>query len=116
MKVEVKGRNVAITDELREACVRRFALVAKQVSPLAVLEVELCRERNPANPNAHVAEATLHLKGTVLRARDESFDLNHAVGLVADELTRQVKRHREKRRGRREARAIGPVTGELPAF
>lgn len=112
MKVEVKGRNVAITDELRETCTRRFALVAKQVSPLAVLEIELSQERNPANPQGHIAEATLHLKGTILRARDESFDLGHAIGLCADELTRQTKRHRDKRRNRREARVPTPYTGE----
>ena len=50
MKIEVKGRNLPVTDELRECVTRRFAKVGKQVSELAVLEVELHEERNPANP------------------------------------------------------------------
>jgi putative sigma-54 modulation protein len=105
MRIEVKGRNLPVTDELRECVTRRFDKVAKQVSPLAVLEVELCAERNPANPDSQVAEATLYLKGVTLRAKNASRDLKHSINLVADELGRQVKRHRDKRRGRRDARA-----------
>jgi putative sigma-54 modulation protein len=105
MRIEVKGRNLPVTDELREQVERRFDRVAKQVSELAVLEIELCSERNPANPDSQVAEATLFLKGVTLRAKDASPDLRHSINLVADELTRQVKRHRDKRRKRREQRA-----------
>jgi putative sigma-54 modulation protein len=115
MEIEVKGRNLPVTDELRECVARRFEKVAKQVSPLAVLEVELSEERNPANPDSQVAEATLRLKGVTLRARETSRDLKHSINLISDELARQVKRHRDKRRGRREARAATPAaTGETP--
>jgi len=109
MEIEVKGRNLAITDELRELVSRRFEKVGKQVSSLAVLQVELFEERNPANPDSCVAEATLHLKGVTLRAREASRDLKHSVNLISDDLARQVKRHRDKRRGRREARAAEPI-------
>ena len=91
------------------ASTRRFEKVAKQVSPLAVLEVELCEERNPANPDNQVAEATLYLKGVTLRAERRSRDLKHSINLISDELGRQVKRHRDKRRGRRDARAGADV-------
>jgi putative sigma-54 modulation protein len=114
MQIEVKGRNVAVTDELRETVARRFDKVGRQVSELAVLQVELCEERNPANPISQVAEATLHLKGTTLRAREASRDMPHAINLVAEDLARQVKRHREKRRGRRDARAGGGAEGPPP--
>ena len=107
MRIEVKGRNLQVTDELREVVARRFEKVAKQVSALAVLEVELSEERNPANPDSQVAEATLRLKGTTLRAREQSSDIGHSVNLVADDLARQVKKHRDKRRGRREAHKAG---------
>ena len=57
MRIEVKGRNLQVTDELREIVARRFEKVDKQVSELATLEVELSEERNPANPDQMVAEA-----------------------------------------------------------
>ncbi len=104
MQIEVKGRNVPVNDELRELVERKFRKVAAQVSDLARLEVEVREERNPAIADSQVAEVTLHLKGVTLRAREASHDQAHAVKLCSEELARQVKRHRDKRRRRREAR------------
>jgi putative sigma-54 modulation protein len=105
MKIEVKGRNFAVTDEIRQKIEKRFEKVGKQVSELATLDIELSQERNPSIREKCVAEATLHLKGATLRAKDASESMSHTVNLVADELARQVKRHRDKRRKRREQRA-----------
>ena len=105
MQIAVKGRGVTVDEDLRERVVKRFAKVAKQVSPLAELEVEIAQERNPAIAEREIAEVTLRLKGVTLRACERARDLPHAVNLCADDLARQVKRHREQRRGRRAARA-----------
>jgi putative sigma-54 modulation protein len=105
MRIEVKGRNLPVSEDVKEHVAKRFGKVGRQVSELAELEVELFQERNPAIANSQVAEATLHLKGTTLRARDASPDIIHSINMVADELAVQVKRHREKRRKRRQARA-----------
>ncbi len=104
MKIEVKGRNCPVTEELRERTERRFDKVARQVSDFARLEVEIYEERNPANPESQVAEVTLYLKGVTLRAKEATRDMDHSVNLVSEELARQVKRHRDKRRNRRDAR------------
>jgi putative sigma-54 modulation protein len=106
MQIEVKGRNTPVTDDLRELAERRFRKVAAQVSDLAILEVEIYEERNPANPLSCVAETTLHLKGVTLRACHRARDMGHALNVCSEELARQVKRHRDKRRKRREARAV----------
>ena len=112
MQIDIKGRNTPVTDDLRRQTERRFGKVARQVSPLARLEIELIEERNPAIADRYVAEATLYLKGVTLRARDSSMDMDHSINLVSEELARQVKRHRDKRRGRREARAAAlPADG-----
>jgi putative sigma-54 modulation protein len=116
MRIEVKGRNLPVTDELKEHVRKRLRKVERQVSELAEAEIELFEERNPAIANSQVAEMTLHLKGVTLRACDRSPDLMHSISLAADELAVQVKRHREKRRRRRQARAAGTAaaTPEVP--
>ena len=117
MQIEVKGRNCPVTDELRERVEKRFAKVAKQVSDLARMEVELWEQRNPAIAESQVAEVTLHLKGVTLRAKEATRDMDHSINLVSEELARQVKRHREKRRKRREARAQSAAdSGIQPAL
>ena len=99
MRIHLKGRGGATADdELLSRVEKKFEKVARQVSPLAELTVELREERNE-----HVADAALRLKGVTLRASERADDIGHAVNLVADDLARQVKRHRDKRRARREA-------------
>lgn len=114
MRIEVKGRNVSVSEDLREHVARRFRVVSKQVSELAELEVEVSEERNPAIADRQVAEATLHLKGVTLRAHSASPDLLHSINEVSDELAVQVKRHRDKRRKRRESRSAVAATEPLP--
>lgn len=101
MRIDVKGRNTPVTDELREHVTRRFERMSRQVSDLAGLEVELREERNPAIAEDKVAEVTLHLKGVTLRAQGRARDLRTAVNTCEEELARQVTRHQEKKRGRR---------------
>lgn len=108
MRIEVKGRNTPVDSQIRERIEKRCGKVAKQVSSLAVLEIEISEERNPSIHDGCVAEATLHLKGITLRARESSDSMDHAVNLVCDDIARQVKRHREKRRGRRAASKMQP--------
>jgi ribosome hibernation promoting factor len=115
MQIDVKGRNTPVTEDLRQHVERRFRIVARQVSDLARLEVEISEERNPAIADRYVAEATLHLKGVTLRARDASHDMVHSINLASEELSRQVKRHRDKRRKRREARSSEMPSGASAA-
>ena len=116
MRIEVKGRNLQVTDELRETVARRFEKVGKQVSELAQLDIELYEERNPANPQQMVAELAATGTPVVVIAKNASRDAKHSINLVAEELARQVKRHRDKRRKRRESRALAaqgpPSAGE----
>jgi len=114
MRIAVKGRNTPVTDELREHIERRFARIGRQVSELATMEVEIREEKNPAIPEDKVVEVTLVLKGTVLRARDRARDVRHAVNLCEEDLTRQVKRHAEKRRGRRKVGTESIRTAPAP--
>ncbi len=106
MRIDVRGRNVEVTDELREAVVSRFRRVGKQVSDLATLDIELREERNPRIADRMIAEATLALKGTTLRAKEASPDMLHSIHKLAEDIRRQVKKHREKRRKRTQTRRL----------
>jgi putative sigma-54 modulation protein len=106
VRIEVRGRRTELSEDLDRHVRRRFRAVSRQVSGLATLEVELSEEQNPAIADRCIAEATLRLKGATLRAKEESPDMRRSIHLVADELGRQVKRHREKRRMRRAGRRL----------
>ena len=103
MQTEIKGRKVAVTDDLRKRVEKRFEKIARQVPELAQLEIELSEDPNPRVADTQIAEATLHLKGITLRARESAGNMVTAINSVSDDLARQVKRYRAKRSGRRDA-------------
>jgi ribosome hibernation promoting factor len=106
MRIEVRGRNFEVDDELREHVINRFRRIGRQVSELATLDVTVWEERNPANPDNQVAEATLRLKGVTLHAKEAAPEMSHAIHELAQDVQRQVKKHRELRRNRRRTRKL----------
>jgi ribosome hibernation promoting factor len=99
MRIQLKGRGGAPADEeLLLRVEKKLEKVARQISPLAELTIEVREERGE-----QVADGALRLKGVTLRATERAPDMGRAVNLLADDLARQVKKHRDKRRGRREA-------------
>jgi ribosome hibernation promoting factor len=106
VRIDVRGVNVEVTEELRQAVISRFSRVGKQVSELATLEVELSEERNPRITDRMRAEATLGLKGVTLRAEEASPEMLHSIHELAEDVRRQVKKHREKRRKRHRTRQM----------
>ena len=101
MRIGVKGRHFDVTEDVERKVQKRFEKIGRQVSELATLDVELSEEKNPSIRESCIAEATLYLKGTTLRAKAKADNMSTAVGDAADELGRQVKKHRDKRRARR---------------
>jgi putative sigma-54 modulation protein len=109
MRIEIKARKVAVNDDLRQRVQKRFEKIARQVSPLAELEVELSEERNRSEPQSQIAEATLRLKGKTLRCRAESRTMVGAINECADDLARQVKRRQDKKRNHRPTAADSAI-------
>lgn len=114
MRIEIRGRNVEVDDELREHVFKRFRRIGRQVSPLATLDVEISEERNPSIADRYVAEATLRLKGKTLRAQEASPVMAHTIHELSEDIRRQVKKHREMRRKRSQTRrAVNRMRGRI---
>ena len=89
-----------------------FAGSASRSPTLATLDVEIAEERNPSIADSQVAEATLRLKGVTLRAHEASPQMAHTIHELAEDIRRQVKKHREMRRKRtRTRRAVNRMRG-----
>lgn len=104
MRIEIRAHSVPVTDDLRKHVTRRFRVIDRQVSALAQLTLELFERPGAPAGESQVAEATLELKGVTLRARSSARDPRTAIVALSEQLGVQVKRHRDKRRRRREAR------------
>jgi putative sigma-54 modulation protein len=112
MRIEIRGRNMEVTDELRGHVNKRFRRVGQQVSELATLDIEVYEERNPSIEDCQVAQATLRLKGVTLRAHEASPEMAHTIHELAEDIRRQVKKHRDQRRKRsRTRKAVARLRG-----
>ena len=90
MRIEVKGRNTGRSRTSFGSASRSASRrSARQVSPLAQLEVELSEERNPSIADSQIAEVTLRLKGMTLRARER-----HAAWCTRSTRSRRARRAR----------------------
>jgi putative sigma-54 modulation protein len=108
MQLHVKGKNVEVSDSVRQYAQQKLRKLERFLQDSTRVELELSVERNPSIADNHVAEATIWTKGPVLRARESSSDAKASIDQLVDKLERQVKRYREKRR-RRPARGDEPV-------
>ena len=97
MDLQVKGRNVDVTDPLFSYAERKLGKLSRHLSDGSRCELELAVEHNPSISEPQVAEATVWTKGPVLRARESSTDMYASIDMVAEKLERQVKRYRDRR-------------------
>jgi putative sigma-54 modulation protein len=113
MDVTVKGRNIPVTEALERYAFAKVERVRKffdDERSVSRAEVELIHERNPSISEPEVAEATLFINGTVLKAREASEDMYASIDRMSDKLERQVRRYR----GRQIDRWHGQLKGHSP--
>ena len=97
MDIAVKGRNISVTEALERYATEKVERIAKffdDAKSVSRAEVELIHERNPSIPEPEVADATLVINGTVLKAREASADMYASIDRMSDKLERQVRRYR----------------------
>ena len=97
MHILIKGRNISVTEALERYALEKVERVRKFFDDErgdSRAEVELTHQRNPSIPDAEVAEATLFIGGTVLKATEASADMYASIDGMVDKLERQVRRYR----------------------
>ena len=97
MQLEVKGRNVSVTESIRTYAERKLAKLDKQLKEQTPVEVQLVEEKNPSIAANQIAEGTIWLKGHVLHAKAAAPDMKAAIDELADKLVRQVRDIHDKR-------------------
>ena len=112
MKLQVKGRNLEVSDSIRSYAQEKLSKLDRQLHDPTRVELELAVERNPSIADNQIAEATIWTKGPVLRAKESSHDMKASIDQLVDKLERQVTRYRQKRQ-RKSSRRDG-IPAELP--
>lgn len=97
VKLLVHGKNIEITESIRDYVARRLENAVKHFQGLASkIDVHLSVARNQRIAEKHVAEVTVSANGKTIRAQESSTSLYASVDLVADKISRQLRKYKEK--------------------
>lgn len=113
MQVIVKGRNIEVTDALREHAGQKVAKIEKLGLDFKEIEVKLVVEKNPSIKNNQIAELTLVGSGPPLRATDRDRDMYIAVDKAVSKLLRRIKKFHGRQIDRTQAQESA-LRGPLP--
>ena len=113
MRLQVKGRNVEVSDSIRSYAEQKLSKIDRQLGDTTRVELELAVEKNPSISANQVAEVTVWTRGPTLRAREATTDMRASIDQLTEKLLRQVKHYRD-RRSRRHARGNGVPSGGVP--
>jgi putative sigma-54 modulation protein len=102
MQLNVKGKNLQVSDSIRDYAERKLSKLDKQVHELTRIEIELAVEKNPSVADNQVAEATVWLKGHTLRAREATRDMKASIDELTEKLVRQIREDRDKKTSKRQ--------------
>lgn len=98
MKFVIHGKNIEITDAIREYVHQKIEKAASHYQNLTTeIDVHLSVARNPRISTSQNAEVTLFVNGSVIRAEESSESLYASIDLVADKIARQLRKYKEKR-------------------
>ncbi|MDX2100365.1 MAG: ribosome-associated translation inhibitor RaiA [Leptolyngbyaceae cyanobacterium bins.59] len=116
MQLVIQGKNIEITDAIHEYVNQKIEKAVNHFQTLTTeVDVHLSVARNPRiNPN-QTAEVTIYVNGAVIRAEESSENLYASIDLVADKIARQLRKYKEKRNDKQQARTkTGGVVEQLP--
>jgi putative sigma-54 modulation protein len=102
VSVTIHGRDVEVSPRLQEYVEKKVGKLDRYLRVIREARVDLSEVRSVRSAaDRCVAQLTIPMKGTVLRAEEREADMFAAVDAVLDKMHRQIERYKGKhRRGR----------------
>ncbi len=91
MRYTISGKNIDITPGLRDAVEGKLGKLERYFSPDTEVQVTMSVEKGRQK-----VEVTIPIKGTVIRAEQDSSDMYVSLDLVEEIIERQIKKYKTK--------------------
>ena len=104
MRLKITGKNITLTEGIKDAVKEKVKKIEKLVSEEALTEVMLSAKHGRAK--AQRAEITVRAKKSVVRAEVTDDDLYRAIAAAVDVVTERLKKIKEKSRKRAGSESI----------
>ncbi|OPY58067.1 MAG: putative sigma-54 modulation protein [Pelotomaculum sp. PtaU1.Bin035] len=109
MKVQVRGRNIEVTDALKDYVVKRVGKLNKFIDNMGDAQVTMTVEKD-----SHRIEVTVPINGMILRGEESTGDMYTSTDLVVEKLEKQIGKYKGKLQ-KRGVRIVNEQKLPLPA-
>ena len=91
MNIMITGKNLDVSDELREAVVSKLSKLEKYFTPDTKVKVTLSVEKERQK-----IEVTIPVKGSIIRSEQVSNDMYVSIDLVEEVIERQILKYKNR--------------------
>lgn len=91
MKLEVRGKNIEVTDALRDYATKRLSKLERYIDDVRDAQVALSVEGED-----HKVEVTIPLNGIILRGEETNEDMYTAIDMVEEKLEKQIDKYKTR--------------------
>ncbi|MFN5514327.1 MAG: ribosome hibernation-promoting factor, HPF/YfiA family [Cyanobacteriota bacterium] len=97
MKLLIQGNNITVTEAIHDYVEEKVEKAVKHFQGItSKVDVHLSVARNARITDKHKAEVTVYANGAVIRAQEGSENLYASIDLVADKISRQLRKYKER--------------------
>ncbi len=115
MKLVIQGKNIEVTEAIREYVEQKIDKAVSHFQALTTeVDVHLSVARNPRIASSQSAEVTVYANGSVIRAEEKSENLYASIDLVADKISRKLRKFKERKSDRTAAKTSVAVAEQPP--
>jgi putative sigma-54 modulation protein len=116
MQLIVHGRNVEVTDWIREYVNKKVGRLERYLNQVSDARIELSHNATRAANDRFTAQLTMWANGAILRAEESTADIIASIDLTVDKMSRQIRRFKGRRyQNRRRQSAAVNAEAELTA-
>ncbi len=111
MKVMVHGRNVDVTDYVKEYVTKKVGKLERYLPQIGDVRAELTQNMTRSADDRYTAQITIWANGQILRAEEATSDIFASIDATVDKMASQIRRFKGRRYDNRR-RASHAVTRE----
>lgn len=97
MQLIVHGRNVEVTDWIREYVNKKVGKLERYFNQVSEARIELTHNASRAADDRYTVQLTIFANGDILRAEESTNDIAVSVDAVVDKMAKQIRRFKGRR-------------------
>ena len=112
MELNIKAKNVDVNQKLQGHIERKFGDLIRHIPAITNVNVELSSQATRSQSDRMVAQATLNVDGSLLRAEQRVANSVEAINLVAGVLDRRIERYKSRTYRSKRAKQVAPLVDQ----